>query len=328
MSEKGELFLRIPGSDLQPYAICLGTGGMGSTISRAVAFTMLDVYHERGGNFLDSAKIYADWLPGERSVSEKTIGAWLKQRGNRAQVILATKGAHPDLATMHISRLSRQEIESDLNASLQHLQTDYIDLYWLHRDDPRRPVEEILETLHDQVLAGKIRYFGCSNWRAPRIRAANAYAARQGWQGFVADQMLWNLAVVDPQKIHDPTLVVMDAELYTYHAASQLAAIPYSATANGLFNKIARAASQVGGSDLQSFGMYDLAASLQRFERIEKLMTWTSLTVTQLVLGYLKSQPFPTIPIVGPRNLEQLEDCLSAAPVRLTPYQVKYLEGG
>lgn len=327
MIEKDKLFVTIPGSDLKTYSICLGTGGMGSTIAKSDAFTMLDIYHERGGNFLDSAKIYADWLPGERSVSEKTIGAWIKQRGNRSQIILATKGAHPDLATMQIARLSRPEIEADLNASLQHLQTDTIDLYWLHRDDPSRPVEDILETLHAQKQAGKIRYFGCSNWRASRIRAANAYATSQGWPGFIANQMMWNLAVVDPLKMYDPTIVVMDDDLRAYHHSTGLAAIPFSATANGLFNKLANVAGDLSRAGRLP-GIYALPASLQRYQRIERMMTWTSLSVTQIVLGYLKSQPFPTIPIVGPRDIEQLVDCLSAAQVRLTSYQIKYLEQG
>lgn len=170
----------IPSTDLKASAICLGTGGMGTTIPADEAFVMLDYFTEAGGNFLDTALIYANWIPGEKSVSEKTIGRWMKARGNRPAIVLGTKGAHPDLSAMHVPRLSAQDIAADVNASLSHLQTDCIDVYWLHRDDPARPVEEIIHTLNDLVAAGKIRHFGCSNWRAPRIRAANAYAAQHG----------------------------------------------------------------------------------------------------------------------------------------------------
>ena len=178
--------------------LCLGTGNFGAALDQDAAFALLDAYLDQGGNFLDSAQVYCDWIPdNERSSSEKIIGRWMKERRNRDRLVIATKGAHPDLATMQIPRMSRAEIEADLHASLRHLQTDVIDLYWLHRDDPARPVAEILETLNAAVQAGKIRAFGCSNWRAERLQAANEYAATHGLHGFVASQVLWNLAVVD-----------------------------------------------------------------------------------------------------------------------------------
>ena len=164
--------------DLHPSPICLGTADLGSAVNRSDSFALLDAYLDLGGNFLDTAKVYADWLPGERSTSEKLLGEWMRLRRNRQRIVLATKGAHPDLATMHLPRLSRAEIEADLHASLRHLQTDIIDLYWLHRDDPARPVEDILATLQDAVRAGKIRYFGCSNWRVERIRLCQRLCRR------------------------------------------------------------------------------------------------------------------------------------------------------
>ncbi len=108
-------------------------------------------------------------------------------------------------------RACRAEIVSDLDSSLRNLRTDVIDLYWPHRDDVRaRPVGEILETLNEQVQAGKIRYFGCSNWTAQRIREAQDHAAAHGLQGFAGDQMMWSLAVIDRSAIADTTIVGMD----------------------------------------------------------------------------------------------------------------------
>lgn len=143
--------LSIPNTDLTPSQLCLGASNFGATIPQADAFALMDAFVERGGNFLDMAHVYANWIPSlPRSISEKTIGAWMKARGNRRQMIIGTKGAHPDLATMHISRLAPADIVQDLNESLQHLQTETIDLYWLHRDDPIRPVGEIIDTLDAQ----------------------------------------------------------------------------------------------------------------------------------------------------------------------------------
>ena len=136
---------------------------------------MLDQFLELGGTFIDTASVCANWLPGPESISEKTIGEWLSSSGKRSGGA-GDESAHPDLRTMHVASVARR-IVSDLDSSLRNLRTDVIDLYWLHRDDVRRPVGEILETLNEQVQAGKIRYFGCSNWTAQRIREAQDHAA-------------------------------------------------------------------------------------------------------------------------------------------------------
>jgi aryl-alcohol dehydrogenase-like predicted oxidoreductase len=317
-------YTTIPTTELKPATICLGTVGIGSKLDQAASFELLDAYLDQGGNFIDTAQVYSDWLPGERSSSEKTIGRWLNQRRNRDNIILATKGAHPGLATMHIPRMSRQEIIHDLDQSLRHLQTDIIDLYWLHRDAPNHPVEDILETLNDQVKAGKIRYFGCSNWRTERIKAAQEYAAHHGLQGFAANQARWSLAHVDPEAISDKTTVVMDEAMVQYHRQTGLAATPYTAQAQGLFQKLASGAA--GQIDPNSRRVYPAAENQQRFERVRRLAADTGLSITQIVLGYLQSQPFVTIPIVGCRTLDQLNDSLQAADIRLTPDQLRYLE--
>ena len=310
--------------DLSPSRICLGTGDLGSTVDKDSAFTLLDAFLDLGGNFLDTAKVYADWLPGERSISEKTIGTWMHQRNNRARVILGTKGAHPDLNTMHISRLSRAEIESDLHASLRNFQTDVIDMYWLHRDEPARPVEDILTTLNEAVKAGKIRYFGCSNWKIDRIRQANEYAEQHGLLGFAADQPMWNMAVVDKTALADPSLVIMNKALWDYHRTTNLPVIPFSASANGLFQKLARM--DKPDLDLIPQKHYRSPANLKRLERARRLADRRGLTITQVVLGYLLSQPFPTIPIVSTKKLDHLQEILASSNVRLESTEIEWIE--
>ena len=316
----------LPNTDLTVSTICLGTSDLGTVVPEADAFALLDAFMDHGGNFLDTAAVYANWIPGEPNVSEKTLGRWMKARGNRSQIVAATKGGHPRLSTMHISRLSPQEIVSDIDDSLHNLQVETIDLYYLHRDDPTRPVSEIVEILNDQVRAGKIRYLGCSNWRAPRIRAANAYAAEHGLAGFVADQMLWNLAVVDFAAVADKTVAMMDADLRQLHTETELAAVPYSSQAGGLFHKMARSALDRMNTGIR--GMYRSPENIERFKRVQRLAQETGLSITQIVLGYLTSQPFVTVPIVGCKTLAHLEDSLSAVDTTLTPEQVQLLKQG
>lgn len=313
----------IPNTELSPSILCLGTDNLGGTVDRDTSFLLMDTFMEAGGTYLDTAKIYADWLPGEKSSSEKTVGRWMKSRGCRDKMVLATKGAHPNLDSMTVQRLSKAEITSDLEASLQNLQTDRIDLYWLHRDDPNRPVSEILETLQDQVKAGKIRYYGCSNWQPERIRAAQQYAAEHGLQGFFGDQPLWSLAKVEHVNIADKTLAVMDDRLWKFHCESGMACMPYSSMANGFFHKLERGQEERLTANQRR--MYLTVENQSRFDRLQALKEQAGLTATQILLGYLYAQPFPVFPIVGPKTLEQLRDNLSAVETRLSPEQVDFL---
>ena len=334
-------YTNIPHTELNPSVICLGTADMGGKMSRETAFAVLDAYVAAGGNFLDTAKVYSDWIPGERSRSEKLLGEWLHTQRNRDQIILATKGAHPDLMHMDTPRLAPDDIANDVEASLKHLQTDVIDLYWLHRDDPLRPVEEILDALNTHVQAGRIRYFACSNWRTARIQSAQAYAKASGRMGFVANQMLWNVAVMDPLGNPDKTTEMMDNAMHALHVETQLAAVPYSSQANGLFSKLQQSfavrvqrnpkrlliqvARQVRNLVYARRALYPRKPNLQQLKVIQGIAQAHNLSVSQVVLGYLLAQPFPAFPIVGCQNLNQLEDSLRAADVMLSDDDVMHL---
>jgi aryl-alcohol dehydrogenase-like predicted oxidoreductase len=308
-------YQKIPHSDLRVSEICLGCGDLGGTLDRVRSFALLDRFAELGGTFLDTAHVYNDWIPGERSRSEKMIGSWMRARRNRDDLIIATKGAHPDLRHMGIPRLSPKEITADLEESLIYLQVDCIDLYWLHRDDPDRPVEEIVNILAKHIKAGKIRYCGASNWKVERLRAAREYADSAGFPPFIADQVLWNAAAVDRAAIPDPTIHVMDADLWRYHLETGIATIPYTSQANGYFDKLEKGRLEMMNAGLRAQFPYE--TNRRRFESIQAIRTARGLTTTQVILGYLLSQPFPTFPIIGPKTIPQLEDSLSAAGVRL-----------
>lgn len=319
--------LTLPGSDLCVSSLCLGAGQFGSGIGQEEGWRLLDAFVDAGGTFIDTANVYGDWIPGAKSPSEKMIGAWLAARRARSQIVLATKGGHPRLESMDVSRLSPADLIHDVDESLTHLQTDVIDLYWLHRDDPARPVAEIMQTLADLIAAGKLRYVGCSNWGEARIRAAQAYAAAHDLPGFVGNQMLWSLAALNPAGLSDPTMVAMTPGLYRYHLESGLAAIPYSSQANGLFQKLAHWWTRRGISPGQA-ARYPLAENRARLARAQALARDLGVSLTGIVLGYLQSQPFVTVPIAGCRTLDQLADSLAGDGVRLATDQLAFLESG
>jgi aryl-alcohol dehydrogenase-like predicted oxidoreductase len=315
--------LTLSGTPLNVSALCLGTAEFGANIGRADAFRLLDAYTDAGGNFIDTAKVYADWRPGERSIGEKTIGAWLRERRNNGRVIIASKGAHPDLARMNVPRLAPRDIAADIEASLGNLGVNALDLWYLHRDDEARPVDEIIETLNAQVVTGQIRCFGCSNWRTERIAEAQAYAQAHGLQSFSANQMMWSLAAANPKALGDPTLVAMDAAMARLHTESQLAAVPYTSQAHGFFHKLA--SSTISSASAFRDGVYAGALNRTRYARLLELRARTGLSVTQLVLGYLIAQPFPTVPVIGPASIAQLMDSMTAGDVALSAGDVAYL---
>jgi len=318
-------YVNISHTDLTPSRLCLGTGRFGTVISQPDAFALLDAFVSRGGNFIDTAHVYADWIPGApKSASEKTIGAWLKTTGLRDRVVLATKGGHPDLSTMHIPRLSKADIGQDIDESLVHLQTSFIDLYWLHRDAPGVPVADLIETLNEQVRRGKIRYFGCSNWSVERIAAANAYAKQNNLQGFVASQPWWSLAHPNQAALSDPeNLVVFGPDEQNFHRQTDLAVIPYSAQGKGFFSKLERlGATGLSQTDRDHFFNETNAG---RWPRVKKLAEKHQVPASHIVLSYLTSQPFVTIPIVGCRTIEQLQDSIVAVDLVLTPDDLSFL---
>lgn len=301
----------ISGTEFNAAAIAFGGNTLSVLNGQDHANELLDLYAELGGNFIDTANIYGKWLEPASNYSEQYIGNWMKARRNRHQLVLATKGAHPAWTALTVPRLTRQDVLIDLHESLQALRTDYIDLYYLHRDDERQPVEEIMAYLNDLIKAGKIRAFGCSNWKPGRIQEAMQIAEQKGWHGFVANQMMWSLAVADPAAFPDPTMVAMDDPGYTLHRQSQLTAIAYSAQAGGYFDKLQQAGKSKISAEQRL--LYDSPENDRRYTQACKLAYEMGCSLTEVVLGYLLAQPFPTFPIIGSRTPGQLRASMKAA---------------
>ena len=171
----------IPNTELSVSPFGLGTVDAGLLWDGADADRVFETYLELGGNLLDSAHVYSDWVPPEIARSERVIGDWLARSGKRDKIVLITKGGHPDMTgenpDTHMNRMHREDMVKDLDESLKQLRTDYIDLYFYHRDDVTIPAEETIEVMQDFVKQGKIRYYGCSNWSTERMMAADKYCA-------------------------------------------------------------------------------------------------------------------------------------------------------
>ncbi|MGF1451720.1 MAG: aldo/keto reductase [Opitutales bacterium] len=313
--------LYLLGVPLALFPICLGTGNLGIKPPEGEAFSLLDAYVAAGGNFIDTAKIYNEWVPGELRRSERIIGDWMALRKNREQLVIATKGAHPNFDDGK-PRLTPEAIQEDLDGSLQKLRVESIDLYYLHKDAPELPVEPVIDVLNANVRVGKMRALGASNWTAARIAEANAYAARSGQHGFVANQPLWSLGS-EHQRPRGLGMLPLDTEAFAFHQQTQLPVIPYSAQAEGFFEKWVHADAPARARLREHH--YGTETNIRRAEVAEDIARDRGWSVTEVVLAWLRSQPFPVIPIIAAGNSEQLRQSLKAADKRLEPAEMQRL---
>lgn len=314
----------LPGTHLSVSPLCLGGVPFGHTLDDGATFALLDRFVELGGNFIDTARIYCDWVPGEKHRSERVLGDWVQARRNRDRLVIATKGAHPIIEAPAVPRTSAAELRADVEGSLRTLRLDAIDLYWLHRDDDARPVEHFIDVLNIFVREGKIGAFGASNWSAARLRAAHAYARASGQQGFAANQPLWCLGC---QQAHPPPFtgyVLFDAATYRFHRETGLTVVPYTSQANGFFSKLARAPDR-RPADLAQH-QFHTPPNLAAGNIVAQLAAAKRVNPSAIVLAYLWSRPFPVVPIVGSRTAAQLEDSVAALPVRLSAAELRALD--
>ncbi|MCL1792525.1 MAG: aldo/keto reductase [Oscillospiraceae bacterium] len=311
----------IPNTDLMVSGICYGAAYCGFEDEEKY-FGCLDFFVEKGGNFIDTANVYGKWLAHKKNSNEMMLGKWMQNRKNRDKIVLASKAAHPDLSAMNIPRMSREEINSDLEESLSALQTDCLDIFWLHRDAENIPVGEIMETLLEIRKSGKARYFGCSNWKPQRIEQALAYAAKKGAKGFIANQPQWSLAIPNKSDSGDKTMCRMDGEGILLHKRTGLAAIPYSSQAGGYFSKY-----DTGAISENLLARYKNDENMRVYKNMKKLSEKTGYSCTQISLAYLMSHGFVAIPIIGSKNPEQIGDSVSAADIRLGGDEMELLIG-
>ena len=290
----------LKGTDLTVSAVCFGTAGFGSKVDRETAFAMLDRFRDCGGSFVDTANVYSrNWDVGI-SNSESIIGEYLRSRGKHSLTV-ATKGAHPNPKTMHVSRVSRGEIQCDLDESLVSLGLDCIDFYWLHRDDPSMPVGEIIEIMEELVKSGKIRYYGASNYTAERIREADAYAKAHGYKGFSSVSNGWMPAVENEghRLWEDDTLVRFTDEHLTVFDELGMTFIPYSATAGGWFGKAA--------AGIRSERLDLIFENAENFALLEKLKK-ENCSVQTALRRHITGYDTDIIPITAASRIEQMDD--------------------
>jgi predicted dehydrogenase/aryl-alcohol dehydrogenase-like predicted oxidoreductase len=300
---------QVPGLDKPASVVALGFEDFRTFASGAI---LLDAFWEKGGNLFDTGWVYGG------GYTEKLLGDWMKNRGVRDEAVVIGKGAHSPLCYPDV--IARQ-----LTQTLERLQTDYVDIYFMHRDNPDVPVGEFVDAMDAEVAAGRIRGpFGGSNWSRERMDEAIAYAERSGKRKPAVLSNNFALAeMLEP--IWSGCVTASTAEWKAWLQARQFPNFSWSSQARGFFTERA-GRDKRDNEELvrtwyseENFGRRDRAIELAR--QLDR-------SPIHVALAYVLAQPFPSIPLIGPRTLGELDDSLLALDIRLSPEQVRWLEAG
>ncbi|MDI6515127.1 aldo/keto reductase [Streptomyces coelicoflavus] len=304
---------KLGSSDLEVFPLALGGNVFGWTADQDTSFAVLDAYTAAGGNFVDTADSYSAWVDGNSGgESETVLGKWLAARGNRDDVVLATKvSQHPEYPG-----LSAANIRAAADASLRRLGTDHIDLYYTHFDKPEVPVEEIIGALDELVRAGKVRHIAASNISAERLAASLEFSDREGLARYVALQPHYNLVSRD----------TYEGGLGDLAERTGLAAVPYYALAAGFLTGKYRPGTAV---DSPRAGGAAKHLESERGRRIlaalDEIAEAHDAPVATVALAWLAGRPTVAAPIASARTVEQLPALLGVAELNLTEDEAERL---
>ena len=301
-------------SGLSVAPIMLGGNVFGWTADEKTSFAVLDAFAEGGGNFIDTADVYSAWVSGHHGgESETLIGKWLKTRGKRDQTVIATKVGM--LEGEGGKGLKASRIAAACEASLKCLQTDVIDVYFAHKDDPETPLEETLAAFNALVKAGKVRVIGASNYSPTRLAEALAISDRNGWARFTVLQPQYNLLKRDDYEGALQQLTIDEA----------IGVVPYYGLASGYLSGKYRTAADVTGARAGAVKKWVEGKGPSVLAALDAVAAETGASLAAIALAWLREQPGITAPIASASRPEQVADLIAGATLSLTPDQLSRL---
>ena len=294
-------------TEIRVAPLMFGGNVFGWTLDEPASFQILDAFVDAGFDFIDTADVYSRFIPGNQGgESETVLGNWMKARGNRARIVLATK-AGMDMGEDR-KGLSKAWLQRAVEDSLRRLQTDYIDLYQAHLDDADTPLEETLDAFAGLIRQGKVRAIGASNYGAARLSEALAVSDRLGLPRYQSLQPLYNLIDRAPY----------EAELKAVCAREQLGVLPYFALASGFLTGKYRSDADLAGSSRGAFVQHHLnERGLRILAALDQVAADYHATPARVALAWLIAQPTVTAPIASATSLTQLDELVKATELKL-----------
>lgn len=303
-------------SGLKVYPLAFGGNVFGWTVDEALAFKLLDAFTAAGFNLIDTADFYARWVPGNKGgESETIIGKWLKRSGNRKKVIIATK-VGSEMAPGE-KGLSKSYILRAVEKSLQRLQTDYIDLYQSHFDDPETPIEETLDAYALLIRQGKVRAVGASNYTAERLALALEIGKQPGYPGYKSLQTLYNLYDrADYETNLEPLCRKKGLGVFTY----------FSLASGFLTGKYRSEDSLKGRARAEMVRKYVNERGFRILNALDQVAKQLNTKPASIALAWLMAHPGITAPIASATSLEQLNDLINATRLHLDHSSMQLLD--
>jgi aryl-alcohol dehydrogenase-like predicted oxidoreductase len=302
--------ITIPESDLVVHPLCLGSNIFGGAAPEAESHLVMDAYRSHGGNFIDTADMYNQWIEGHvGGESESVIGSWMKSRGNRADMVIATKVSKLDRRP----GLSAQNIIAACEESLDRLQTDYIDLYYSHSDDETVSLEETLGAYAQLIAEGKVRYIAASNFAPARVRESIKFSEDNNLPSYIAVQDLYNLV--------DRT--TYEAEMAATVAELGISNIPFYGIARGFLTGKYRPGITEVDSMRPAALVYTTDKNYAVLSAMDEIAQAHNAPLGAIALGWLRAQPTVSAPIASARTVPQLEEIIQV--VELTHEEVSTL---
>ena len=303
-------------SGLANPGLVLGGNVFGWTACGEEAFRILDRFIDSGGTMIDTADVYSAWAPGHQGgESETLIGEWLKRRGSREGVLIATK-----VGMLHRhggGKLEPWRIEKAAEASLRRLGVETIDLYYAHRDDPDTPMEEVIGAFDRLVRAGKVKALGASNFTADRLGRALSLAAEMGMSRYEVLQNEYHL--LERGKL--------EGELQRLCLAEDIAVLPFYGLASGYLTGKYRSEADYGKSIRgDRMAKYLEGRGPAVLSVLDEITAETGATQGQIALAWVAAKPAVAAPIASARTLDQLEELIGAMGLQLSPAQVARLD--
>lgn len=306
---------KLGNSELLVAPLSFGGNVFGWTIDENISFKILDAFIDSGANLIDTADVYSRWVPGNQGgESEKIIGNWLKKTGNRDKIVLATK-VGSDMGE-NKKGLSKKHIIQAVENSLKRLQTDYIDLYQSHVDDPETEIEETLEAYSQLVNQGKVRYIGASNFEPDRLNQAVEISKKKNYPSYQSLQPLYNLY---DREVYEKDLVKVTAE-------HNIGVITYFSLASGFLTGKYRSEADFNKSKRgQGMKKYLNERGFKILEALDKVAQENNSNPAQVALAWLINQPTVTSAIASATSLEQLKDLTEAMNLKLNNQSIQLL---
>ena len=304
--------------------IGLGISRYGTLVDKAQSYDLLDLFLHYGGNVIDTARNYYEWVDNGRGKGEQLLGDWMQDRQNRDLIVVSTKGGVRNCGKVFTADLSKDNLTLELQESLDSLRTNYLDIYLLHRDEPDRPIEEIIETVQEIVPYVKNGLIGVSNWSAARLKAANSYALQHGLHPFKVVQTWWSISSYTETMWGDPTTTWMDDEMYQYCIKNQILAMGYTSQAKGFFQK----AISVGLNNIDEMLKYRASnsANLIKLQHMDEYCRKNHLDPTAVVSGYITSNPLSGIALISTSNPDHLSEIMRCADYNLPISEIEWYD--